>query len=96
MAESDVAGPVNIGAPHELPVAELAEKIIALSGSISSIHYVDRPVDDPRVRRPDIALAWDLLGWQPQITLADGLTRTINWFRSELPVTVGVTAESHR
>lgn len=88
LAESDAAGPVNIGAPHELPVAELAETVIALSGSPGSIRYIDSPVDDPRVRRPDITLAWDLLGWQPRVTLADGLTRTIDWFRAELPGTV--------
>ena len=88
LAESDAAGPVNIGAPYELPVAELAETIIALSGFSGTIRYIDSPVDDPRVRRPDIALAWDLLGWRPQVPLADGLTRTIDWFRAELPGTV--------
>ncbi|MGH3982868.1 MAG: NAD-dependent epimerase/dehydratase family protein [Pseudonocardiaceae bacterium] len=108
LAESDAAGPVNIGAPYELPVAELAEMIIALSGCTGSIgtgsigtgtigtgtigtgtiRYIDSPVDDPRVRRPDITLAWDLLGWRPEVTLADGLTRTIDWFRAELPGTV--------
>jgi len=96
LAESDAAGPVNIGAPYELSIAELAETIIALSGSAESIRYVERPVDDPRVRRPDIALAWDLLGWQPQVLLAEGLTRTIGWFRSELPATAGVVPDSDR
>jgi dTDP-glucose 4,6-dehydratase len=96
LAESDAAGPVNIGAPYELSIAELAETIIALSGSAESIRYVERPVDDPRVRRPDIALAWDLLGWQPQVPLAEGLTRTIGWFRSELPATAGVVPDSDR
>jgi dTDP-glucose 4,6-dehydratase len=96
LAESDAAGPVNIGAPYELSIAELAEMIIALSGSAESIRYVERPVDDPRVRRPDIALAWDLLGWQPQVPLAEGLTRTIGWFRSELPATAGVVPDSDR
>jgi dTDP-glucose 4,6-dehydratase len=88
LAESDAAGPVNIGAPYELPVAELAETIITLSGYPGSIRYIDSPVDDPRVRRPDITLAWDLLGWRPEVTLANGLTRTIDWFRAELPGTV--------
>ena len=96
LAESDAAGPVNIGAPYELSIAELAETIIALSGSAESIRYVERPVDDPRVRRPDIALAWDLLGWQPQVPLSEGLTRTIGWFRSELPATAGVVPDSDR
>jgi dTDP-glucose 4,6-dehydratase len=96
LAESDAAGPVNIGAPYELSIAELAETIIALSGSAESIRYVERPVDDPRVRRPDITLARDLLGWQPQVPLAEGLTRTIGWFRSELPATAGVVPDSDR
>jgi len=96
LAESDAAGPVNIGAPYELSIAELAETIIALSGSAESIRYVERPVDDPRVRRPDITLAWELLGWQPQVPLAEGLTRTIGWFRSELPATAGVVPDSDR
>jgi dTDP-glucose 4,6-dehydratase len=96
LAESDAAGPVNIGAPYELSITELAETIIALSGSAESIGYVERPVDDPRVRRPDITLARDLLGWQPQVPLAEGLTRTIGWFRSELPATAGVVPDSDR
>jgi dTDP-glucose 4,6-dehydratase len=96
LAESDAAGPVNIGAPYELSITELAETIIALSGSAESIRYVERSVDDPRVRRPDITLAWDLLGWRPQVTLADGLTRTIGWFRSERSATAGVAPDSHR
>ena len=94
LAESDAAGPVNIGAPYELPMAELAETIIALSGCPGSICYVDSPVDDPRVRRPDITLAWDLLGWRPQVTLTDGLTRTIDWFRAQLPASIEVAAGS--
>jgi dTDP-glucose 4,6-dehydratase len=94
LAESDAAGPVNIGAPYELPVAELAETIIALSGFSGTIRYIDSPVDDPRVRRPDITLAWDLLGWRPQVPLADGLIRTIDWFRAELPGTVDPLREA--
>ncbi|HKR49131.1 MAG TPA: NAD-dependent epimerase/dehydratase family protein [Pseudonocardiaceae bacterium] len=96
LAESDAAGPVNIGAPYELSITELAEKIIALGGSAESIRYVERSVDDPRVRRPDITLAWDLLGWRPQVTVTDGLARTISWFRSELSATAGVAPESRR
>jgi dTDP-glucose 4,6-dehydratase len=96
LAESDVAGPMNIGAPDELSMAELAGKIIELTGSTGSIRYIDRPVDDPRVRRPDITLAWELLSWRPRVDLVDGLTRTIDWFRSELPATAGVTADNHR
>lgn len=87
LAEFDAAGPVNIGAPYELSMTELTEAIIELSGSAASIRYVERPIDDPRVRRPDIPLAQDLLDWQPRVSLNDGLARTICWFRAELPAT---------
>ncbi|MGH4025596.1 MAG: UDP-glucuronic acid decarboxylase family protein [Pseudonocardiaceae bacterium] len=84
LAESEAAGPVNIGGPQELPVAELAATILELCGSSGSIRYIERPVDDPQVRRPDTTLARALLGWEPRIELRDGLARTIAWFRSEL------------
>ncbi|MGH3913944.1 MAG: UDP-glucuronic acid decarboxylase family protein [Pseudonocardiaceae bacterium] len=84
LAESDAAGPVNIGAPVELSVTELAEAIIELTGSAGSIRHVERPVDDPGMRRPDTTLAAELLGWQPRVELRDGLARTIAWFRAEL------------
>jgi dTDP-glucose 4,6-dehydratase len=84
LAESDAAGPVNIGGPLELPVAELAATVIELSGSPGSIRHIERPVDDPRVRRPDTTLARELLGWEPRVQLREGLSRTIVWFRSQL------------
>jgi len=84
LAESDAPGPVNIGGPLELPVAELARTIIELSGLPGSIRHIERPVDDPRVRRPDTTLAQELLGWEPTVQLRDGLARTIAWFRSQL------------
>jgi dTDP-glucose 4,6-dehydratase len=84
LAESDAAGPVNIGGPLELPVIELAKTVIELSGSPGSIRHIERPVDDPRVRRPDTTLAQELLGWEPRVELRDGLARTIAWFRSQL------------
>ncbi len=84
LAESDAAGPVNIGGPLELPVAELAATVIELSGSHASIRHSERPADDPQVRRPDTTLARELLGWEPQVQLRDGLVRTIGWFRSQL------------
>lgn len=83
LAESDIAGPVNIGGPNELTVAELAATIIELSGSPTPIRHVERPVDDPQVRRPDTTLARDLLGWQPRVPLREGLARTIAWFRAQ-------------
>ena len=74
--------PINLGNPHEVTVLELAETIIRLAGSTSTIDYRDLPVDDPKQRRPDIARACNLLGWQPQVSLEDGLGRTLEYFRS--------------
>ncbi|MBP1623848.1 MAG: putative dTDP-glucose 4,6-dehydratase [Acidobacteria bacterium] len=76
--------PVNIGNPHELTVLGIAEKIIELSGSNSRIVFEPLPEDDPKVRRPDISCANRLLGWSPEITLEEGLRRTIDYFRSGL------------
>jgi dTDP-glucose 4,6-dehydratase len=84
LAESEAPGPVNIGGPLELPVAELAATVIELSGTPGSIRHIERPVDDPWVRRPDTTLARELLGWEPRVQLRDGLARTIMWFQSQL------------
>jgi dTDP-glucose 4,6-dehydratase len=81
---SDLPGPVNIGNPHELTIREIAERIIALSGSTSEIVYVPRPEDDPTVRQPDITLARTELGWEPKVPVDEGLERTIAWFRDHL------------
>jgi UDP-glucuronate decarboxylase len=81
MASADhVTGPVNLGNPQETSVAELAEMVIALTGSRSAIIRRPLPVDDPVQRCPDITLATTLLAWQPTTSLADGLTRTIAYF----------------
>jgi dTDP-glucose 4,6-dehydratase len=82
LAFSDRPGPVNIGGPEETSVLELAETVRRLTGSNSPITYVERPVDDPAVRRPDITRAARELGWRPLVTAEDGLRRTIDWFRS--------------
>ncbi|MDQ3618790.1 MAG: SDR family oxidoreductase [Actinomycetota bacterium] len=79
---SDVTGPVNVGNPHEISVKELAELVASLAGSDSEVVYIDRPVDDPEVRCPDISLAQNKFGWEPQVSLEDGLTRTIGWARA--------------
>ncbi|MFS1304905.1 UDP-glucuronic acid decarboxylase family protein [Streptosporangium longisporum] len=84
LAGRDVAGPVNIGNPGELTMTALAETIRDLAGSSSPIEYVARPADDPRVRRPDTTLAARCLGWHAGIDAAEGLRRTIGWFRAEL------------
>ncbi len=80
----DVHLPVNIGNPHELTVMEIARKIIELTGSASEIVFEPLPEDDPRIRRPDIKRAQQLLGWNPKIQLEDGLSRTVDYFKSKL------------
>ncbi|MBV9382744.1 MAG: NAD-dependent epimerase/dehydratase family protein [Streptosporangiaceae bacterium] len=80
LAESDLAGPVNIGNPDEATVLQIAERIISLAGSSSPIHYIPRPQDDPMVRKPDISLARSALGFEPRISWRDGLTETLAWF----------------
>jgi dTDP-glucose 4,6-dehydratase len=78
---SDHTGPMNIGNPIELNVRELAEKVIAMTGSASHIEIRPLPEDDPKVRRPDITLARRILGWEPAVTLEKGLETTIPYFR---------------
>jgi dTDP-glucose 4,6-dehydratase len=77
LAESDAHQPVNIGNPDEFTLLELAKKVIAVTQSRSEIVFETLPTDDPQQRRPDITRARDLLGWEPQIALEDGLRRTI-------------------
>ena len=76
-------GPVNIGNPDEMTVRRIAEDIVAAAGSQSEIVSIERPVDDPQVRRPDTALAEELLGWRPRVPWEKGLERTVAWFRDE-------------
>lgn len=78
-------GPINMGNPEEITIRELAQRIIALTGSKSAISEMPLPDDDPRQRQPDISKAKELLGWQPTITLDDGLGRTVEYFRRLLP-----------
>ncbi|OAH64260.1 epimerase [Dietzia cinnamea] len=82
LAESGHAGPMNIGNPNELEVLRIARDVIEAVGSSSRIRYIDRPVDDPQVRRPDTALATEALGWAPAVSWAEGLARTVEWFRT--------------
>jgi dTDP-glucose 4,6-dehydratase len=72
---------VNIGNPTETTVLELAERIRELCGSRSPIRFVERPVDDPQVRRPDTSLAQQLLGWRATTPPDEGLRQTVRWFR---------------
>jgi UDP-glucuronate decarboxylase len=80
----DFIGPINIGNPHEIPVRELAERIVALTNSTSKIVHRPLPRDDPMQRCPDIALARRVLGWEPKVPLDDGLRRTIGYFEGLL------------
>ena len=75
---------VNLGNPQEMTLLDLTKRVIRLSGSTSPVEFLPLPVDDPRVRQPDIARARALLGWEPRVDVEDGLRRTIEWFRSVL------------
>jgi len=81
LLRSDLAGPVNIGNPHEATILQLAETIKRLTGSDSPITFIERPVDDPTVRQPDITVARRELGWEPVVGYEQGLERTLTWFR---------------
>jgi dTDP-glucose 4,6-dehydratase len=76
------AMPVNLGNPHEVTVLQLAQTIVRLADSKSQIVHRELPIDDPKQRRPDITHAKQLLGWEPQVALEDGLSRTLEYFRS--------------
>ncbi|MGW0140827.1 NAD-dependent epimerase/dehydratase family protein [Streptomyces calvus] len=82
-AAHGMRGPVNIGNPGEITMLDLARLVVELTGSGSPIRYIERPVDDPAVRCPDITLARDKLGWEPRVGAEEGLRRTIAWFRAE-------------
>jgi UDP-glucuronate decarboxylase len=79
-----VTGPINLGNPGEFTMLELAEKVIAFSGSKSQLNFMPLPADDPKQRQPDITLAKNLLNWHPTIELDEGLKKTIAYFRELL------------
>ncbi len=83
-SDDDFTGPVNVGNPGEFTIRELAETILELTGSSSKIIHKPLPADDPRQRRPDIALAKEKLGWEPAVALKDGLIPTIAYFQQML------------
>jgi len=84
MARSGEPGPVNLGNPCELSVRQIADDVIAATGSSSAVELVERPEDDPQVRRPDTTRAAELLGWAPGVTWEEGLERTVAWFADQL------------
>jgi dTDP-glucose 4,6-dehydratase len=83
VAASDLTGPVNIGSPEERSILDIAHAVLEVTGSDSPIRHVARPVDDPSVRCPDISLARSALGWRPVTSFAEGLRRTVDWFRGD-------------
>jgi dTDP-glucose 4,6-dehydratase len=83
LLRSDHVGPINIGNPNEFTILELAQAVLDVTGSSSEIAYEPLPTDDPSQRQPDITLARDVLGWEPEVELQEGLTRTFEWYRKE-------------
>lgn len=84
LMEAPVNDPVNIGNPQELTIEQIARRIIEMTGSRSRIIYKPLPEDDPKVRQPDITRARTLLGWEPNVSLEEGLSKTIEYFRSKV------------
>lgn len=82
MLGSDEPGPINLGNPNEISIMELANIVLNLTGSDSTLEFRSAPQDDPTTRRPDIAKAISLLGWVPNISLSEGLSQTIAWQRT--------------
>jgi dTDP-glucose 4,6-dehydratase len=82
MLDSDELGPINLGNPRENTISELAEMVLEALPTHSRIEYHPLPQDDPTRRKPDIRRANTLLGWAPEVTIEDGLRRTIDWFQA--------------
>ena len=83
LLRSDHTGPMNIGNPNEFTILELAQAVLDVTGSSSEIAFEPLPTDDPTQRQPDITFAREALGWEPQVQLREGLTRTYEWYRKE-------------
>jgi dTDP-glucose 4,6-dehydratase len=84
LMESNLNDPVNIGNPQEMTIEQIAREIIRLTGSKSKLVYRPLPEDDPKVRQPDITRARTLLGWEPKVSLEEGLTKTLEYFRTKV------------
>jgi dTDP-glucose 4,6-dehydratase len=83
LLDSDETDPVNLGNPEEVTVLDLARAVCRVVGVEPRIEYVERPEDDPTVRKPDITRAREVLGWEPRVPLEDALARTVAWFREQ-------------
>ena len=87
-SSSDVSGPMNLGNPGEFSIKELAEMVVEMTGSKSAIVYKELPQDDPTQRKPDISQAKEVLGWEPEVNLAEGLKPTVEFFQKPHLVSV--------
>jgi UDP-glucuronate decarboxylase len=85
-SSANVVGPINMGNPSEMTIIELAEKVLSLVGGKSKLVFKPLPDDDPKQRKPDISMAKSTLGWEPKVSLDDGLARTIDYFRQQICV----------
>lgn len=86
MNQDKTIGPVNIGNPGEFTMLELAELVLRKIGGKSKLSFLPLPADDPKQRRPDIALAKESLGWEPKVPLEDGIEKTIAYFQKALAI----------
>ena len=84
LSQSEFHEPVNVGNPREMTIKQFAEEIIRITGTKSGIEYKPLPVDDPKVRQPDITRAKKILGWEPKVEFEEGITQTIEYFRQWL------------
>ncbi|MDQ5885807.1 MAG: UDP-glucuronate decarboxylase, partial [Patescibacteria group bacterium] len=84
LIDSDIEGPMNLGNPGEFTIKELADLVVELTGTKSTVTYESLPTDDPLQRKPDITFALKKLNWQPTIPLREGIVKTINYFQKSL------------
>ena len=84
LMESNTNDPVNLGNPKEMTINEIAQQIVTMTGSRSKIIHQQLPIDDPKVRQPDIARAREILGWEPRVNLHEGLSRTIEYLKQRI------------
>jgi dTDP-glucose 4,6-dehydratase len=84
LAMSNFHEPVNLGNPREMTIKQFADEIIRFTGAKSKIEYKPLPIDDPKVRQPDITRAREVLGWEPRVDFEEGIKKTIAYFRESL------------